>query len=275
MKNKTDLKKVIDTAKNGVSKKAPKILVGLGVVGFAATVVTAIKATPKAMQLIEEAEQQKYLDLELDEVDNSEGTIGVKLTPLEAVKVAWKPYIPTMILGVASAGCVLSGNHIQIKRTAALAAVAQMSREALYEYRDKVIEVVGDKKEKAIRDKVAEEKINKRPVENQQIIVTGTGDTLCYDPFTDRYFESNVDKIQAAINRVNYNLLNDTYVSLNEFYEAIGLKTNKLGGLMGWNIDKTGQIDVYFSAQLTKDNRPCLVIDIPQLPDYNYDKLVY
>lgn len=274
MKNKPNIKKAVNTAKKGLSRRSPQILTGLGVIGFTTTVIMAIKATPKAMQLIEEAEQQKYLDLELDKVDDSYGTIGVKLTPLETFKVVWKPYLPVVALGTASAGCILGANSIVLKRTSALAAAAQLSREALNEYRAKTLEVIGEKKERVIRDKVAESNLKKHESKNQPIIITGKGGTKCFDPFSGREFESDIDIINKAVNEVNYCLLNEMYVSLNYFYEKIGLEPNGLGDLMGWNIDRDGQIEVDFSAQLTQNNEPCLVMELKPMPDYDFSKFV-
>ena len=52
----------------------------------------------------------------------------------------------------------------------------------------------------------------------------------------------------------------EMYISLNEFYYAIGLDGIKVGEDLGWNID-TGYIELDFSSQLAKDDTPCLVID--------------
>ena len=65
-------------------------------------------------------------------------------------------------------------------------------------------------------------------------------------------------------------MLVENYISLNEFYDEIGLKYTKIGDDLGWNIDK-GLIDVDFSAQLNGNGDPCLVLDYQIIPNYNYN----
>lgn len=268
MKNKPNIKKAAYAARRKVSQSSPKFLTVLGVVGFSVTVILAVKATPKAMVLLEEAKTAKAEELDITEEN-------VDLTPVEKIRAVWKPFTPVAALGIASAGCILGANSITAKRTAALTTVAQLSKEALREYREKAIEVVGEKKDKMIRDKVAEDKVKKNPVEKQQVLITNKGNTLCYDQFSGRYFKGDVDVINRAVNEINYCLLNEMYAPLNMFYEKIGLECNKVGDLMGWNIDRDGQIELYLSAQLTKDGEPCLVLDFDHVPDYEFSKLTY
>ena len=66
-------------------------------------------------------------------------------------------------------------------------------------------------------------------------------------------------------------MLLDGYVSLNEFYEEIGIARTSTGDRLGWNTD-SDLIDLNFSSQLTEDGKPCLVIDFKVEPKYNFDK---
>ena len=56
------------------------------------------------------------------------------------------------------------------------------------EYRDKAVEVVGVKKEQAIRDAVAKDKLEKANVKEREFISTGRGETPCFDPLTNTCF---------------------------------------------------------------------------------------
>jgi hypothetical protein len=67
-------------------------------------------------------------------------------------------------------------------------------------------------------------------------------------------------------------MLNDMYVSLNEFYDELDLEHTGVGDELGWNIDG-GKIDIYFSSQIAEDGRPCIVIDFDTPPRYGYNKL--
>lgn len=253
---KTNVSKIIKDTKTTVSKHSPEILTGLGIAGMAATTVLAVKATPKAILLLKEAENKK----------------GDSLTKMEMVKVAWKPYIPAAVSGVASISCLIGASSVNARRNAALAAAYNISQTALTEYKDKVVETIGEKKERAIKDKIAKEKVEKDPVTRSEVIITEKGNTLCYDAATGRYFKSDIDKIKNAVNELNFKMLNEMYVSLNDFFDKLGLSHTELGNELGWNLDG-GQVEVDFSSQIADDGTPCLVIGYTVAPRYDYSKL--
>ena len=253
------LAKFFTDAKKTISNHSPEILTGLGIAGFITTTVMAVKATPKAMWLIEEEKDT----LEKD-----------KLTVVETVKVAWKPYIPAAITGVSSVACIIGASSVNYKRNAALATAYQVSRAALSEYKEKVVETIGEKKEKQIRDKVAKDKIEKHPASKTEVIITDNGNVLCYDPLSGRYFNSSIEYIRKVVNDLNFRMIGgEMYVSLNEFYNEIGLSDIKRGDDIGWNISR-GQIEVSFSSQLSDDGKPCIVIDYMVDPKEDFSKLL-
>ena len=259
---KLNVSKLCKDAKVMVSKRSPEILTGLGIAGMISTTVLAVQATPKALDLIARAEDKKF--------DNGHGN---KLTVSEKMKVAWKPYIPAAITGIASISCIIGASSVHAKRNAAIAAAYNLSQTALTEYKEKVVETIGEKKEQTIKDKIAKDKIKKDPVSKSEVIVTGKGNTLCYDAFNSRYFYSDIDQIKRAINELNRIMLNQMYVSLNDFYDELNLKHSGNGDELGWKLDD-GFIEVDFSSQLSDDGRPCLVIEYMVAPRYDYSKLM-
>ena len=259
---KLNVSKLCKDAKVMVSKRSPEILTGLGIAGMISTTVLAVQATPKALDLIARAEDKKF--------DNGHGN---KLTVSEKMKVAWKPYIPAAITGIASISCIIGASSVHAKRNAAIAAAYNLSQTALTEYKEKVVETIGEKKEQAIKDKIAKDKVKKDPVSKSEVIVTGKGNTLCYDAFNSRYFYSDIDQIKRAINELNRIMLNQMYVSLNDFYDELNLKHSGNGDELGWKLDD-GFIEVDFSSQLSDDGRPCLVIEYMVAPRYDYSKLM-
>ena len=255
--SKLNLPKLAKSAQLTIAKHSPEILTGIGIAGMITSGILAVRATPKALLLIEAKHTE--LGLEHDE----------KLPPAEAVKVTWKCYIPAAVTSLMSIICLIGASSVSARRTAALATAYKLSETALAEYQEKVIEEVGEKKERVIRDKVAEECIKKDPVSNHEVIITGKGTTLCYDGTFGRYFRSDIDSIKKAINKVNRSVVTDMYVSLNDFYDEIGLSPTKIGDDLGWNLDD-GEIDVDFSSQLTEDGTPCLVIRYTVAPKYDF-----
>lgn len=241
-----------------VTRYSPEILTGMGIAGMVTTTVLAVRATPKAMQLIDEFKEQVLLEDE-------------EITPIDAVKVAWKPYIPAVVTGVFSTACLIGANSVNARRNAALATAYKLSETAFSDYKAKVIETIGEKKEQAVRDHVAKEQVEKNPVSKSEVIITEKGNTLCYDAISGRYFKSDIDKIKKAENKLNHQLLTSDYISLNEFYNELGLDNTRIGDELGWNI-VNGMIDIQFSSQIAEDGTPCIVIDYSVAPNRNFNR---
>lgn len=243
--NRPNLPALYNSAKRTASKHAPEILTGIGIAGMIATTILAVQATPKALKLIEEKKKQDWVD---------------KLTPVETVKTAWKPYIPAVVTGVASVTCLAGASSVSARRNAALATAYTLSETALREYRDKVVETIGEKKEQNVRDKVSKEQIEKNPVSKSEVIFTEKGKSLCFDPYSSRYFNNDIELIRRAANTLNDQMLHSItgYASLNDFYDEIGLPHTEIGEMVGWNSTNLIKLDI--SSHVTDDGRPALVI---------------
>lgn len=272
---KPNLSKFIKNAKVLVAKKSPEILTGIGVAGFITTTILAVRATPKALTLIEEEKRRQNREI-MDEAKKNgwESCNRIdRLTPIEAIKVAWKPYVPVAIIGVASAACIIGASSVHAKRTAALATAYKLSETALTEYKEKVVETIGEKKEQLVRDKIDKDHIDKDPVSKKEVIITKSGETLCYDSLSGRYFKSDIEQIKRAVNELNKRMLSEMYISLNEFYDELDLAHTAVGYELGWNLDY-GLIDVDFSSQIAEDETPCIVISYNVAPRHDYSKLM-
>ena len=238
-----------------VRKHSPEILTGIGIAGMITTTVLAVKGTPKALRLIEDAEEKK----------------GSKLTVKETVATTWKCYIPAVVTGGVSVACLVGASSVNLRRNAALTAAYKLSETALTEYRDKVVETIGEKKEKTVREAIAKDKLDKDPVQKKEIIVTGGGTTRCYDMLCGRYFESSREKLERIENMLNRRLLDDMYVSLNEFYNEVGLTDVAAGHELGWHIDQgKGVIELDFSSILDTTGTPCLAVGFYTPPKYGF-----
>lgn len=255
--SKFNLSKITQDVGKFVAKRSPEILTGLGVAGMLTTTVLAVKATPKAMLLIEKKKEYEQVD---------------KLTAIDTIKTTWKCYVPSAVTATMSTLCLIGASSVNTKRNAALATAYSLSETALKEYREKVVETIGEKKEEKVRDAVAKDMIEKHPVKDSQVIITDKGQTLCYEPISDRYFKSDIESIRRIANDLNRQMFSDMYVSLNDFYYEIGLKGTEMGQQLGWNVNR-GLIDLRFSAQLSEDDTPTLVMDYIVPPRYGYQDL--
>lgn len=272
---KLNLTRVFKDAQVLVSRKSPEILTGLGIAGFITTAVLAVKATPKALRLIEAEKRKQNRKLANEAEKNGHDSCEQikNLTPLETAKTCWKCYVPAVLTGVTSTACIIGASSVSARRTAALATAYKLSETALTEYKDKVVETIGEKKEKLVRDSIDKDKIDRDPISKKEVIVTKAGDTLCYDSLSGRYFKSDIETIKKAVNELNKRMMSDMYISLNEFYDELELSHTAIGYEIGWNIDDR-LIEVDFSSQIAEDGTPCIVVGYDTPPKYNYSRLM-
>lgn len=258
--NKPNLSKLFKDASAVVSKRSPEILTGLGIAGMITTVILAVKATPKAMHLLDDAKEAKDTD---------------ELTTVEVVKTAWKPYIPAVVTGTVSTACLIGASSVSAKRMAALSAAYQLSSNALLEYKDKVVETIGEKKEKAIRDKIAQDKADdEQRVNSTPLYIVDTDATYFYDPIGGARFMTTVEKLEHARNAINAMLIDSDFASLNDFYYELGVPPVDIGYELGWNTNKGKReslIEVNFTGGMD-GKKPCAVLNYNLRPKYDFDK---
>lgn len=237
-----------------ISKNSPVILTSVAASGVLATAIFSAKGHLKAIDIIEK--NTGY---------NHDGIMEAP-SKTEAIKLTWKCYIPAGVCAGMTIGSIIALNRVHMRRNASLAAVYSITETAFKEYQNKVAETIGKNKEQAIRDEISKDKIRRNPAGVNEIFVTGRGGVQCYDVHSGRYFECDIEKIRRAVNTLNRELLTDMFLSVNDFYEEIGLPQIKLGDGVGWNVDD-GLIDISFSTQLTEEDVPCLVLNYEVAPN--------
>ena len=255
--SKVKIGNLIRNVRAGFTKRSPEILLGIGIASGITTTILAVKATPKAIRLIEQAETEKEKPL----------------TTKETIKEVWKCYIPAAISGAASVACLIGGHSINAKRNAVLATAYKLSETALMEYKNVVMDDFGEEKAKELSEKVMQRRIDNDPVTNREVLITGTGTQLCYDGISGRYFESDLNSIKAAVNKMNETMIHSMYASLNDFYYEIGLSNTELGDMLGWNLDD-GLLEIGYGSMIANDGRPCITLDYTIAPRYDFANLM-
>lgn len=270
---KLNLSNIAKGVRTAMKKHSPEILTGIGIAGMITTTVMAVRATPKAIELIEEEKDRQNRELLKEAEENGYDTCDhiEKLKPLDIIKTTWKCYIPAAITGGLSIICLIGASSVNVRRNAALATAYTLSESALKEYQEKVIETIGEKKEQSVRDSIAKDRIERDPVTSKEVIITEKGNTLCYDSISGRYFKSDIDQLKKIENELNRRMRDEMYISLNEFYYEIGLNPTSIGDDLGWGIDH-GYIELSFSSHLADEGTPCLVIDYQVAPRYEYNR---
>lgn len=246
------LSQLSGTLLRNIKANSPVILSVAAGVGTITTAILVGKASYQAANVIREYEE------------NNAPAINPKERLKDRTRLVWKLYIPSTISTVSTVACVIGANRMETKKTIAANAVLAVTERAYSDYRNKIVEELGPRKDQSIRDKVVADQITNNPPPSQEVLVTGPGNVLCCELFTMRYFACDMEKLRRANNELNSKLLKHDYATLDDFYYMLGLSPTTTSGNIGWQSDKL--MDLIFSTTLSDDGRPCITFE------YNYTK---
>lgn len=252
---------MLSTMKKFAVDNSPAILTSLAVAGTVTTAVLTGRAVLAADRLL----QEKLYKL------NDQGYIvetGVDLTTRETLEIVWKEFVPPVLVGGATIVACLGANHVGARRAAALAAGFKVVEEMASEYKQKVVTTIGKKAEEDIRTKIVEDRLKR---DEPTLIITNDADVTFFDPWSGRYFQSNMETIRKAMNDVNFQINNSYYASVTDFYNLIGLDSNGQSDNFGWNSDNL--MEIVYTTALMANNRPCIQIEYRLDPINGYDRL--
>jgi len=248
-----------------VGVNSTTILTGMGVTGVISTAYLTGRASFKAAQIIERETNRRVATAMTPDDTEPE------MTAKDKVKLVWPLYVAPISLGTTTITAIVMSNHAASKKIAALTVASGISERAFQEYKAKVVEKLGETKEIGIRDAIAQDRVNETPLPTREVIIAGSGDVLCFDLTTGRYFVGSMEKIRQAENKVNYDIINHDYASLSSFYDEIGLPPTPYSDTVGWNTGN--RLEVTFSTVLSPDNRPCIAIDFLSAPFAEYSRM--
>lgn len=195
---------------------------------------------------------------------------GRTLNNREIAHLVWPHYVPAVSVATITIGAIVVNQTVNNKRQAALAAAFSLSERTLAEYREQMVERLGQRKANNVMDGVGEQRILENPPTSEQVIATGKGDTLCTEEMSGRYFMSDIEAIRKAVNDLNSLVYSNDYASLNDFYDLLGLSTTVIGSELGWHTQH--HLDVHFTSALTPDQVPCLMLQYYKRPIAEYYK---
>lgn len=251
-----NLNLIASRAAKFAADNSSSIFTAIGVTGVITTAYLTGRAAFSAAAILEE---ERY-----------SGRCGVDALDIrEKVDLTWTLYIPAAATGAVSIASIICANRIGTRRAAAVAAAYTLSERAFTEYREKIIEKIGPKKELEARDELAQDRVRRNPP--REVIIIEGNQVLCFDAYTGRYFNSNVETLKKAQNEVNFQINNSYYASLTDFYDKIGLPKTSISDDVGWNSDKL--FNLVFSAVLSDDGKPCMSIDFSVVPIRDYSRL--
>jgi hypothetical protein len=249
-------------AKFLLNQNSSTILTGVGVVGTIGTAYLTGRASFRAADVL--AKENAVINTANDNV-----LYPVYLTKAQKVKLTWRFYVIPVATGVGTVGAIIFAHRIDAKRVVALTVASGISERALKEYREKVVERLGDRQDTKLRDEIAQDRVNK--LSGGEVVVTD-GKVLCMDMLTGRFFDSTMEELKRAENKINHELNHHAVgCSLSEFYDEIGLSPTAYSEMVGWNPDK--MVELKISAAVAPNGQPCLAVDFEPHPFDNYWRL--
>lgn len=220
MKGKHSVSTQLKKAAYHLKRGSPTILTCVGAFGVIATAALAVKATPKAVHLIQTDSKKRH---------NGDPYASTKM---EAVKSCWTCYVPAAATGAATIVCIFGANVLNRKQQASLASAYALVSRQYRDYKNKVKEFHGKAAHERIMSSLAVERPEAPPIYNSLsgkelgFGVTDEEIRLFYDAFSERYFQATISQVLLAEYHLNRNFqLNYGEIPLTEFYSFLGLDT--------------------------------------------------
>jgi hypothetical protein len=216
----------------------------------------AVKATPKAIRLCEQAEEAK----------------GEKLTKFETIKTAGPVYIPTILTGSATIACIFGANVLNKRKQAALMSAYALLDSSYKEYKEKVNELYGDEAQTKVKEEIAKDHYKEEDIDLED------GKELFFDEFSGRYFESTIYDVRTAQYNINKDMALQTSVSLNDYYAYLDIPPIEGGDELGWSsgmcFDAYWQswIDFNHHRTVMDDGLECCIVGFFTEPFVGYDE---
>lgn len=236
---------------------APTILTAIGATGLVTTAVLTGQATFKYAKFLTGV---GYFDAEYEFKD---------WTAKDHVEKAWKYYMPSLATMAVTGACIVCANNLNMRRTAALASAYSIVQEGMREYKGKVLETIGEKKEQKIRDDIGADRLKKNPPTD--ILLIEKSGVLCMDMHTGRYFKGSLEELKKAENDTNYQILHNDYASVSDYWDRIGLPKTAESDEIGWNTD--ARLEVEYGSTIAEDGTPCITINFRTIPIRGYYSL--
>lgn len=238
-----------------LSRNKPGIMLGLGIGSMLTSIFTGVLYSPMARDAIEERKEELNVD---------------KLEPLEVIKTAGPYFVPTIAFAGTGIAFIVCGNKINLERQAAAMTACAISETTSQIYREKVKDIVGEKKEKTIHEAAAKEMYNRDYNSGNILVVNGNSNGFpMYDTLTKQRFKSNIEKVHSSINNLNRRMFTEK-VTMDEYCLVMGEEPMELGKILGWDFEH-GFIELEpFTAVVNEYGEPEIVITHRNIPRQLY-----
>lgn len=256
------LQKLGSKSKVFFKRHSATILTCVGAAGVVATTVTAVKATPKAISLIEEARAEK----------------GEELTKLEVVKAAGPVYFPSLLLGASTIACIFGANVLNKKNQAAITSAYVLLDNSYKEYKKKVEELYGGDAHQNVVTAIAKDHYEDEDISDLDF---GEDEKLFYDSYSEQYFLAKQEHVIKAEYETNKKIFAVGSANVNDFYntlreQGVDIQLHPGGDNLGWS---TGILEAHYWATWLdfdhfntemEDGMECMIIAFRCDPMFDY-----
>lgn len=252
-------------------ENAAALLTAGGVVGVVGTGVLSVRAGfklgTKASEIRGEIFQKQY---EEDEITvfrhETEEWRGIDVPKKDLVIAAAPELIPPVVTGVVTIAAIIYSNRMSAQKAAALAAAYGLAERNFAEYKEKVSEKLTGPKQDAVKDELAQERVDRTSGSENVVIVEG--EVLCFDSPGGRYFNSTVERIRQAANTTNAEVLSRGFAPVSFFYYELKLPQPDWSSQIGFGPENLLELD--FSTTMAPGQKPCIAIDFKRPPQMEY-----
>ena len=234
-----------------IREATPYVLTGSAIVGIAVTAMFTAKGALRAQDIL---------------IRNEARDAAFK----RKVQLTWKEFVPALSAAAVTGACVVGLHGVLGRRIASIAAATTVVETQL----NKLKTAVKDVATPQLREEIQNAAVRSTARETEVPVVAddlAEGSQPCFEAYSGRYFIASMEDVRGGINDVNAQINSNFYASLNDLYDALGLERLRYGDDVGWNTDSL--IEPCFSADLTPDGRPYLVLDYQKAPSHAYDRL--
>lgn len=197
--------------------------------GVIFTAYLSAKATPKAIELLNGEQSKK----------------GKDLSTLEIVRASAPAYIPTAVSAGVTIGCIALSGRMDTALIRNLSAALAATATGYTKYQQEVIHRYGQNVHEEILHSVEKELCCPPPIaaydmmDGYSLDFPDAANTevlrTFYDEYSDRYFDSTIEKVLQAEYHLNRNYVLGKTTTPNDFYEFLGLPPIENGDKFGWD----------------------------------------
>lgn len=263
---KLEVAKQVIKAKTGravllAKKNSPEILMAVGVVGIVGSTVLACRATLKASDVMDKAQDKFNIIKEAKNLADGNTMMEPAYTEQDYKKdmaIAYvqtgvdfvKLYGPAVLLGTLSISCILGSHNIMRKRNLALVAAYKAVEKGFSEYRARVVSEFGEEKDYQFKHGLTSTKVDvveegedgkKKKSKKDMLDVEDPSAISQYARFFDESSvnwsktpEYNLTFLKAQQNYANDLLHSRGHIFLNEVYDMLGIPRSQAGAVVGW-----------------------------------------